>query len=229
MKYLSALLTQASGKLGGAVAAKNRGGNYFRAKVAPVQPRTTAQQEVRASLAALSAMWRVLSPTNIAGWNALATSVTLHDSLGNAYNPSGAQLFVSCNRNIASIAESVVEAPPGSKPDIPDITPLTLEGAVGTPTLVATPGAVAAPTGYVFLVKATPMYSPGISFVGKSQYRILEPLPASDYAALNIRAPYEDRFGTLIAGQKVSVEISLVSITTGFQGTPATATTNISA
>ena len=61
MKFLSAVITQASGKLGGVVGAKNRGGNYFRAKVAPVQPRSVAQQEQRANLAALAGAWKTLS------------------------------------------------------------------------------------------------------------------------------------------------------------------------
>lgn len=38
MKFLSALISQGSASIGGATFSKNRGGNYIRKRVAPVQP-----------------------------------------------------------------------------------------------------------------------------------------------------------------------------------------------
>jgi hypothetical protein len=75
MKVTSAILTTMSGKLGGAVASKSRGGiKYFRALVFPSQPRTTEQTRVRSILSALASAWTgTLSDSQRAAWSALAT------------------------------------------------------------------------------------------------------------------------------------------------------------
>jgi hypothetical protein len=74
MKYTSALLTSASGKLGGAVASKSRGGvKYFRALVFPSQPRTSFQTTIRAIMSSLAAAWAsTLTGTQRTSWAALS-------------------------------------------------------------------------------------------------------------------------------------------------------------
>lgn len=229
MKYLSPLLSQASGSLGGATAAKNRGGNYFRARVAPVQPRTVAQQEQRANLAALASAWKSLTVDQIAGWNSLATTITLKDALGNSYIPTGEQLYVGNNRNLSQVDETVVDDPPVSKPDFPDPTPITLAATAGTPTMTLATSLAAAPTGFVFEVRATAQLSVGRTFIGGSQYRIIGHFAASTFASMNILSDYTTRFGALVAGAKVAVALRLVHIATGFASTKATATVVVGA
>ena len=229
MKYLSALLTQASGSLGGATASKNRGGNYFRAKVAPVQPRTVAQQSVRSNLATLAAMWKTLTAPQIAGWNSLASGVTLSDSLGNSYTPSGIDLFVGNNRNLEAIGEAVVEDPPASNASFEDISPLVATATAGTPAFTVAPTIGAAPTGFKFLVRCTRQLSPGISYIGQSDYRVIESFAATAFASLNVLAAYTARFGDLVAGQKIGIAVSLVEISSGFSSLQFTATTIVGA
>lgn len=222
MKFLSAVITQASGKLGGVVGAKNRGGNYFRAKVAPVQPRSVAQQEQRANLSALAGAWKSLSAAQIAGWNALASTLTLKDSLGNTYVPTGEQLYVGNNRNLSQVDETVVDDPPTTKPDFADPLPIALLSVVATPAFHLTTSLGAAPTGSVFQVSATPQLSPGKSFIGQSVYRNIGFFPASAYASMNILSAYVGRFGSLNVGANVGARLKLVDIATGFASTPAT-------
>lgn len=221
MKFISPLLSDARNKLGGSVASKNRGGNYFRSRVAPVQPRSTAQQQVRSNLATLSGMWKGLTDDQRAAWSALASGITLKDSLGNSYKPSGSQLFVGCNRNLSTVDESVVDDAPVSKPDFEDVTPLVLVGTAGTPGLHVTTGMSAAPTGFVILVEATPQLSAGIAYLGKSAYRVIGHYAATSFASVNILAAYNARFGALVAGARIGVKVSLVEIASGFQSTPA--------
>ena len=103
MKYIGLLSSAASGKLGGIVASHNRGGTYFRHHAVPVQPRTPAQTLVRNQLQGFSSAFKSLTQAQIAGWNALALTVTLKSKLGTTYNPTGQQLFVSCNKHRAAI------------------------------------------------------------------------------------------------------------------------------
>jgi hypothetical protein len=229
MKYLSALLTQASGSLGGATAAKNRGGNYFRKRIAPVQPRTVAQQNVRSNLATIASSWKTLTADQIAGWNALASTITLKDALGNSYNPSGIDLYVANNRNLSDIGEAMVEDSPSTAVSFDDISPLTVSITAGTPTFTIAPTIEAAPTGFKFIVSATPQLSVGISYIGQSKYRIVESFAASAFASLDVMDSYVAKFGTLTAGQKVGTKVALVSIASGFKSLPVTALTVIGA
>lgn len=229
MKYLSALLTQTSGSIGGATGASNRGGNYFRARVAPVQPRTVKQQNVRALLSSISAQWRALTTSQIAGWNTLAATITLHDSLGNTYNPSGSQLFNALNINLTNIGASTITAPPAGAPTFPDLNGITATATAGTPTFAVVPGIGAAPTGFKFAVHASGLVSPGKSYLGKSIYRFVESFAASAYASLNIEAAWVAQFGPLLAGQKIAVACELVHIATGFKAIQSTNTVIVGA
>jgi hypothetical protein len=223
MKYLSALLTQSSGSLGGATFAKNRGGNYIRKRIAPVQPRTVAQQNVRSNLATIAASWKTLTPDQVAGWNSLASTVTLKDSLGNSYNPSGIDLYVANNRNLSDIGEAIISDPPSTAVSFEDISPLTVTVAAGTAAFTIAPTIDAAPTGTKFLVRATPQLSSGVSYIGRSKYRNVESFAATAYASLNVLAAYNALFGTLVAGQNIGVQVSMTDIATGFKSLAVTA------
>jgi hypothetical protein len=217
MKYLSALISQGSASIGGATFSKNRGGNYIRKRVAPVQPRSPAQQAVRATLSSLSGQWKGLGASVIAAWSALASTITLKDSLGNSYVPTGNQLFVGLNATLTACAEPTITAAPGGTPAFPDMLPIAATATAGTPSLAITTSLSTAPTGYVFLVRATPQGSAGKAFFGTSVYRITGKYAASTYASINALALYNARFGALVAGSKLSLRVTLVQISSGFE------------
>jgi hypothetical protein len=230
MKYNSALLTQASGSIGGATASTNRGGNYFRARVAPIQPRTPAQQAVRAALSAFSSTWRTLTAAQILGWNALASGVTLHDSLGNAYKPTGAQLFVECNVNLQNIGLPSITTPPASAPTIPyGGQPTLVYVGTGTKTLTITfPNSLPADA-IAGLISATRGLSAGISYIGKSEYRIIGYAGGDELdTGYNILAPYTAKFGAPTTGSIVAVSTTIIDSATGFASQPYTVSTKIS-
>lgn len=217
MKYLSALISQGSASIGGATFSKNRGGNYIRKRVAPVQPRSSAQQAIRASLSALSGQWKTLSSSQLAAWSALASTITLKDSLGNSYIPTGNQLFVGLNATLTTCAETTITTAPGAPPAFADMLPIAATATAGTPSFAITTSLGAAPTGFVFLVRATPQGSAGIAFYGTSKYRVIGKYAATAYASINALAFYNARFGALVAASKLSVRVSLVQISSGFE------------
>lgn len=88
---------QARGAKGQTVFMGWRGIQTARARVAPTNPRTSAQLDARAKLTALSRSWGTISQANAALWNAYAKNLTLTDSLGQSYNPSGINAFVRVN------------------------------------------------------------------------------------------------------------------------------------
>ena len=222
MKYTSPILSQARASLGGATFSANRGGNYIRARIAPVQPRSTAQQQARAQFSTVSGNWKTLTAAQRAGWAAAAAGVTLQDSLGNSYIPTGNQLYVGLNRNLLVNGEPVVSASPGTKPDFPNLVPITVTAAAAVPALTLVTQLTSAPTGFIFEVSATAQVSPGVSFFSKSAYRFIASATATSFASLNMLAPYNTRWGTLVAGERIGLRLRMVQISTGWAGTPAT-------
>jgi hypothetical protein len=221
MKYLSALLTDARASIGGATASKNRSGNYFRARIAPVQPRTPNQQLVRATLSTLAAQWRSLTQDQIAGWNALAATIVRKDTLGNSYSPTGEDLYVGNNVALTLAGQSTVSDPPTTAPTFPGPLNLTATATAGTPSFAVLSGLGAAPTGYLLNIRATKQLSAGISFVGNSLFRNIEAAAASAFASANILDTYTGMFGTLVPGAVIGVQMRLIDIATGFQNLAA--------
>lgn len=98
MKYKSTILAEASGSLAGCTFSRNRGGQYMRARVTPVNPNTTQQQFVRSLLAQLASVWSgVLTEAQRSAWETYALNVPLPDSFGDPRNVGGIGMFIRCN------------------------------------------------------------------------------------------------------------------------------------
>ena len=220
MKFISPIISDASGTVGGAVYAKNRGGNYIRARVVPTQPRTAAQVAVRANFTANSKAWKALTSAQMAGWIALGTQITLRDSIGNSYKPTGEQMYVSLNQTLAALGKPAISTAPG--------TPDTVIGLGGLTVVASATGGTGSTNQFTvlvttntatqsILVRATAQVSPGRNFFGRSQYRQITSFfhPAS--GVKDITAAYNAKFGTMRAGSKIS--LVLIPVTdNGFQG-----------
>lgn len=97
MKYLSPLLSEASGAVAGLVASHNRGGQYFRARVTPTDPLTTRQAETRANMAALVNLWKSITPAQRASWDLYGSNVPVTNTLGQTIHLTGQQMFIRSN------------------------------------------------------------------------------------------------------------------------------------
>ena len=98
MKYVSAIMTAAAGKVRGLVASHNKGGTYFRGKTIPVNPNTPAQANARNRVALLISRFRaVLTASQRASWNVFAENTSVIDSLGNSMLLTGPNWYVKSN------------------------------------------------------------------------------------------------------------------------------------
>lgn len=97
-------ITQMSGSIAGNVYARNRFGNYVRARTKPVNPKSTGQMFVRNVLADLSHRWRnTLTTPQRAAWTLYANSVAMKNRLGESVYLTGFNHYIRSNtqRNIA--------------------------------------------------------------------------------------------------------------------------------
>lgn len=212
-----ALVTDGRGKIGGHVASKNRGGAYLRTKVTPVNPNTSFQADVRNRLTTYAQGWRGLTATQRAAWNGAVSNFQKTDIFGDLKNPSGLNLYVRLNSNIEEGAGSAILNPPLPSSVVgPETITLTAAAGAAAISLAWTGGVIPANTAWV--VRATPQVSAGKSFV-KNLYRNLVVLPAADATPTSILTEYNARFGTLVAGQKIFVEVVAINLLTGLKST----------
>jgi hypothetical protein len=107
VKYKSAIMTEASGSVGGLTASHNKGGAYFRARVTPVNPATPRQNYARAALSgAVSAWSNTLTAAEREAWSAYAEAVPVTNTIGSTTTLTGQQQFIGqyCARDQAGLA-----------------------------------------------------------------------------------------------------------------------------
>ncbi len=98
MKFKSALVTQASGSIGGFTAGSNKGGLYLRARAIPTNPNSTAQQEARSAMTESVNVWTsVLTAAQREAWRTYAANTPVVDVFGDAKLLTGQQMYIRSN------------------------------------------------------------------------------------------------------------------------------------
>ena len=86
------------GSIGGQVHSKNRYGQYIRAKVVPVNPRSNAQSAIRSIMASITDKWSsVLTSVQRTAWETYAAAVTMTNRLGESITLTGFNHYVRSN------------------------------------------------------------------------------------------------------------------------------------
>lgn len=220
------MLVDGRGKIGGHVATKNRSGAVIRTKVTPSNPQTSAQVAARAKITNFSKAWSGLTDSDRAAWNNAVTQFAKSNIFGDRVNPSGFNLYVALNSNIAIAGGTAIDVPP-IKVDLgyESTFSATAVNATGVVTLTFAP-AIAA--GTVAVIEATPSLSPGLSFV-KNKFRIIKIAVTGDVSPLAVTAEYAAKFGAPgDAGQKIHFRAKLIDTASGLVGAVVSTTAVIS-
>lgn len=113
MKFLAAMAGTMSGSLGGMTASRNRGGQYFRQRVVPTDPNSTAQALVRGYMAAAVEYWgQTLTSFQRDAWGVYAANTPTTDSLGQELVLTGQQMFIRSAVVRARAGEAFVDDAP---------------------------------------------------------------------------------------------------------------------
>jgi hypothetical protein len=145
MKCTSPLLENMSGKLGGSVASRARGGiAYFRALVIPTNPDTSMQKAAREAIASASARWRsILTEAQQEAWWDVATGAQTGQTL---YTKINQPRIFAVNTTRVTLATDTT------------LVPIDTPNALFTPSTQLT-----APTGMVIDDSANTLVISGIS------------------------------------------------------------------
>jgi len=91
-------VVQMSGSLAGNTYARNRYGNYVRARTKPTNPNTAAQVAIRASLSELTERWAsTVTAVQRTAWNLYGSSVAMTNRLGETVHLSGFNHYIRSN------------------------------------------------------------------------------------------------------------------------------------
>lgn len=112
VKYGGGII-QMTGSIAGNTFARNRFGNYVRARTIPTNPNTARQVAVRAALTELTARWSdTLTTAQRTAWNLYGASVIMQNKLGEAINLSGFNHYIRSNAILLHFGLAPVDAGP---------------------------------------------------------------------------------------------------------------------
>lgn len=212
----SALISEMRNKLNGSVFSRNRGGAYIRNKVTPLNPNTTAQRLVRATLTFLSQNWRALTAAQRLAWSAAVANFKTTDIFGDIKTPSGINLYNRLNLNLSNAEKPFIVDPPlPTNVAESKIVSLVAGSLVfsGADSLVLTIDAPV-PVGTTLVIIATPQLSAGKVNV-KSEGTKLTKADAGTAAPIDLTSAYVAKYGAMIHGEKITIFVKNVSNATG--------------
>lgn len=170
MLFKSALVTQASGSIGGMTASHNRFGQYMRARTIPVNPNSTDQIAIRGAMTFLAQRWITgTTSLNRAGWKTYAENTPVLNKLGDPITLTGQQMYIRSNLQRVRVSPSLVVDIPPTVNDLGDFTALGVGASVATQTVsVAYDNADswAIATGGFLFIRIGVAQNPTINFYG---------------------------------------------------------------
>jgi len=199
------MIADMRGKVNGTVHSKNRYGAYMRNKTSPVNPQTIYQSAVRNSFTSFSQAWRSLTPSQRASWSSVVDAFSKSNVFGDNIKLTGANLYMSLNRMIATISGVAISTPPLPSA-VTAVDTLSIVADVSLAAIVAT-FTPAIPATQRVAIFATAPQSAGVNFV-KNKYRFIGYATNADTSPLDLTAFYNAKFGAgwATAGQKVFVK-----------------------
>lgn len=213
----SALVTDASGSVGGNIFSRNASGPYVKSFTMPHNPNTAKQQAVRTKFAILISLWKALTPAQQQLWADAAPQYPKTDSLGQSGVYTGQQLYNKCNQTLAIVGVAAKDTP-----TIPKIfsstavASLTMDNLLGVLTTGDVVLDAVGTSDEAVIVTITTGLSGGITRPGKNQFKIVKTVSdASVSATIDIVAEYIALYGTPELGAKIYARVDLVNKISG--------------
>ncbi len=215
---LGALVSAASGKLGGLVASRNRGGPYLRALVVPITSMSPAAIAARTRLAQVSAAWGALTAVQKAAWSTWAQTNPITDRLGQSRILQANAAYIKINNILTLVgAANLTDPPIGADPVA--LTTLTLTADIGVGAFQFAFTATPLGAGLKGVIRAAVVESDGITNV-ENLYRVIGFTGLAQISPVDIEAEMVAAFGTLQVGWTAFIRVTVVDTATGLQSQP---------
>lgn len=203
-----------SGKIGGTVYARNRGGAYARNWAKPTNTPTVKQSANRVAFGNVSKGWAALEPSEQESWNTLASTVTRMNRLGDAYTPTGRQIYLESSNNMRVIGMTPLTTAPLSllQPTI-DGTPVLNLAQTTDELSTATISGLASQGAVLYVLEATKPFA-DLKSNFSLDYRQLQ--IDNTAATIDFEAAYIAAYGlTVFNGNQISVRLKYIDSQNG--------------
>ena len=164
---------QFSGSQGNTVASHNRFGSYLRNRTIPVNPNTPSQTSARNAFTEFSQTWRVLSAGQQLGWTQLADIDPITNVQGQSIILTGIAYYVRFNMNRRSVGLARLATAPALVGAPPTVVSAVLVVNGGAAAMTYAPTVTDGTASNFQLLMATAPLSAGVSFVGRSDFRVI--------------------------------------------------------
>ena len=215
----SMAIDEMSGSAGSVTAAKNANRQYLKKRVTPKNPRTSAQLEVRARMAANAKGFANLSEAQRVSFNEFARSLKGRAVFGESAVLSGANVYTRLNNNLMLVGQAAIY-------DVPEIPVLPVFSIAS---FSATKGAsdaenamtlsltgLSGSTNSTLVINATAQFSAGRA-KASAALRVIDTVDADISDAVDLKQAYVDKFGEFPQeGNKIQVEVYVIDNVTGF-------------
>lgn len=201
-----ALVVDGRGKLGGHVAAQNKGGSYLRTKVTPSNPQTTAQSTVRAIFGQISASWAGLTSDAIKAWNSATDEWKKSNVFGDLKELSGKALFQRLNNQAVVAGFPEIPLPPAK---LEMVDGVVTAGSIGITAAEIEFTGVYNGTNARQMVFSSGPVSRGTTFV-KNLMRHVGTNTGATFDASGAYTDYVAKFGAPVAGEIVYIGVKYV-------------------
>ena len=198
-----------SGSIAGQTSSRNRFGQYRRSRAVPVNPNSSAQVAVRASLISNSQGWRDLTGPERESWNAYAGVTPVVDALGQTIFLTGFQQYVGVNSRMNAAGLATIATPPDGT-IVPAPEAAIADTTAGAITINTVAGSAA---GTVVQVFSSPPVSPGVTFMKDFRLTSTTPGPLVANDPILEVAQMVAKWGALQVGKRFFFRIFTVDNT----------------
>lgn len=218
---------QVSGRVGGTVFSRNRGGMYLRNGSIPSIVQTQKATLYKSYLALASQYYANLDDAEAAAWREYAANHPVTNRLGRTHTLSASNWFVACNARLLAAGETPIALPPNApSPTGSLISAAAVAAGAGTATITL----ATSPTGANkhAWIRGARVQSGRITNVKNKLTEILI-TGANAASPINIATELKAELGSFQAGDWYHFEVRLLDDTTGLISAAATFATQTAA
>jgi hypothetical protein len=219
------MVAKASGSVGGTVFSHNRYGMYTRNRTTPVTSTTQDALAAKQRFATQSAAWSSLTAAQRLAWKSFAETHPIIDRLGQSQILQPNAVYVQLNTRITQAGESAITAPPLER-DPDGLLTLTQSCDIGAGTFDLTYTATPLAADDMLRIFAAVVSHDGVEYV-RNLLRLVGFTAKAQASPFDHQSLVEAKFGTLVVGQIVHVEIDVLDTATGLVSQPFKAKTTV--
>ena len=214
-----AVVSVLSGKIGGTVFARNRGGAYARSYAIPTRVTSDTAQLVKAAFAAASQAYANLTTAQIMAWDAYGQENPVSNRIGQLITLKGQSWYVGCNSRLIVSGDTPISVPPILAPPVIAVASnatVTVTGSIATIDVAAH----AEDASIKVLVSAARSVSAGKRYVENLYTTILISAAGESGTTLDLWSSLESKLGTVQAGVTYHFKVVMLDTRTGLVSAP---------